>query len=355
MTDPRERAAHRAALDHVLTLIVGQPWSDMLVLRGSRLLRAWAGDLAREPADLDFVVLPDLSVPIDPLDPQPYVPALRTVQQWPEFADGAGRYEIWTDGDEEFRTNGARAVVPPEGLRWNLEPDRPPFGSDLRSDLTEQVRQHSHAPSGVVLDPDNIDFNSTWAYSGYSFGGDGPGGIRLIIPWSSPGVGSGQVQVDFALDERLPQPPAWTRIPLATDATRQLVVQAATRELSLAWKLLWLHTDSVTADGARPKDLYDAVILAEDVRTRLSPTLLRRVLSQASATGAPASGADLEISPPADADWSAFAAGIPGAEGSARDWLNRLISALAPMTATRPATDAPPTSGEGCGSSDPER
>jgi len=52
MTDDRERAAHRAALDHVLTLVVGQPWSDMLVLRGSRLLRAWAGDLAREPADL---------------------------------------------------------------------------------------------------------------------------------------------------------------------------------------------------------------------------------------------------------------------------------------------------------------
>jgi hypothetical protein len=61
----------------------------MLVLRGSRLLRAWAGDLAREPAGLDFVVLPDLSVPVDPLSPLPYVPGLDVVQQWPEFADGA--------------------------------------------------------------------------------------------------------------------------------------------------------------------------------------------------------------------------------------------------------------------------
>lgn len=46
------------------------------------------------PADLDFVVLPALPVPIDPLDPHPYVPGFGIVQQWPEFADGAGHYEI---------------------------------------------------------------------------------------------------------------------------------------------------------------------------------------------------------------------------------------------------------------------
>jgi hypothetical protein len=333
VTDPRERAAHRAALDHMLGLIIALPWSDTLVLRGSRLMRAWAGDLAREPADLDFVVLPDLSVPIDPLDPHPYVPGFDIVQQWPEFADGAGRYEIWKDEDEEFCTRGIRAVVPPEGLRWDLEPDYPEYVSHYRYDLAEQVQRWPGAPSGVVLDPDRVRTDDTWAYS---YSADGPGGIRVIVPWSAPGLAGGQVQVDFALDERLPEPPAWTRVPLAHDATRQLLVQAATRELSLAWKLLWLHTDSAADDGPRPKDLYDAVILAEDNRTQLSPRLLRRVMCQGATTaGAPASKASTEISPPTRANWSAFVAGNPRTGGSARDWLNRLTSALASMKPAR--------------------
>jgi hypothetical protein len=332
VSDPRERAAHRAALDHMLSLIITLPWSDTLVLRGSRLMCAWAGDLAREPADLDFVVLPDLSVPIERLDPHPYVSGFDIVQQWPEFAGGAGRYEFWKDGEEEFHTGGIRAIVPPEGLRWDLEPDHSGFVSPYHHDLVEQVRRSPNATSDVALDPDRVRTDNTWTYS---YSDDGSGGIRVIVPWSGPGLAGGQVQVDFALDERLPEPPAWTRIPLAHDVTRQLLVQAATRELSLAWKLLWLHTDSATSDGPRPKDLYDAVILAEDNRTALSPRLLRRVMCQRPATaGAPAGKAGLEVSPPTPAHWSAFVAGNPGTTGSARDWLNRLTSALASMTST---------------------
>ncbi len=333
MTASRERAAHRAALDHMLDLIIALPWSDTLVLRGSRLMRAWAGDLAREPADLDFVVLPGLSVPIDPLDPHPYAPGFDVVQQWPEFADGAGRYEIWNDGDEEFCTRGTRVVVPPEGLRWDLEPDCSEFVSHYRVDLAEQVRRWPDATSGVVLDPDHARTDGTWMYS---YSDDGPGGIRVIVPWNAPGLAGGQVQVDFALDERLPEPPAWTRIPLTHDATRQLLVQAATPELSLAWKLLWLRTDSATGEGPRSKDLYDAVILAEDNRTHLSPRLLRRVMGQGARTArVPAGKASIEISPPTREDWSAFVADNPGTGGSARDWLNRLTSALASMESAR--------------------
>jgi Nucleotidyl transferase AbiEii toxin, Type IV TA system len=325
MTSP----AHRAALDHVLDLILALPWSDTLVLRGSRLMRVWAGDLAREPADLDFVVLPDLSVPIDPLDPYPHVPGFDIVQQWPESADGAGRYEIWKDGDDEFDTRGTRAVVPPEGLRWDLEPDYSGFVSRYRYDLVEQVRRWPGATSGVILDPDGVCTDDTWTYS---YGDDAPGGIRVIVPWRAPGPTGGRVQVDFALDERLPEPPVWTRIPLAHDTARQLLVQAATPELSLAWKLRWLHSDSAAGDGPRPKDLYDAVILAEDNRIRLSPRLLRRVMGQDAATaGAPSGEAGIGISPPSRANWSAFVADNPGTSGSAGDWLNRLASALAPM------------------------
>jgi hypothetical protein len=332
VTSPGERA-RRAALDHLLGLIITLPHSDMLVLRGSRLLRAWAGDRAREPVDLDFVVLPVLAVPVDPLDPHPYVPALDVVQQWPEFAAGAGHSEIWTGGDDEFCTRGTRAIIPPEGLRWDLEPDRPGFVSGFLDDLQDQVRREPGAASGVMLSPDGMRSDGTWVYS---YADDGSGGIRVIVPWSAPGLPGGQVQADFALGERLPEPPAWTRIPLWPDGTGEIVVQAATPELSLAWKLLWLHADSAAGDGPRPKDLYDAVILAEDNRTRLSPRLLRRVMSQGATTaGARAGEAGAGIMPPAEAAWSAFAADNPAASGSTSDWLNRLASALAPVKTVR--------------------
>ncbi|WP_422929100.1 nucleotidyl transferase AbiEii/AbiGii toxin family protein [Singulisphaera sp. PoT] len=41
--------------DHVLRLIAESELGDHLILRGSRLLKAWLGDHAREPGDLDWV------------------------------------------------------------------------------------------------------------------------------------------------------------------------------------------------------------------------------------------------------------------------------------------------------------
>lgn len=49
---------HRSAIDHILTLVGGSPLADVLVLRGSVTMLAWAGPLAREPGDLDWVVRP---------------------------------------------------------------------------------------------------------------------------------------------------------------------------------------------------------------------------------------------------------------------------------------------------------
>ena len=51
-------AARRAAMAHVLAVVADLPWAEHLVLRGSVVLRAWLGDAAREPGDLDFVVTP---------------------------------------------------------------------------------------------------------------------------------------------------------------------------------------------------------------------------------------------------------------------------------------------------------
>ncbi|KOV67905.1 nucleotidyl transferase AbiEii/AbiGii toxin family protein [Streptomyces sp. MMG1121] len=50
--------ARRQALYLVLAAIAGSPWADALVLRGSVLMSVWFGEAAREPGDLDFVVVP---------------------------------------------------------------------------------------------------------------------------------------------------------------------------------------------------------------------------------------------------------------------------------------------------------
>lgn len=68
--DPAEgarwSAARRAAMAHVLAVLAASPWAGNLVLRGSVALRAWLGEVAREPGDLDFVVVPKTFAPDGP-------------------------------------------------------------------------------------------------------------------------------------------------------------------------------------------------------------------------------------------------------------------------------------------------
>ncbi len=51
--------ARRAAMDAVLLAVAESEWRDSLVLRGSVLLAERFGQEAREPGDLDFVVVPE--------------------------------------------------------------------------------------------------------------------------------------------------------------------------------------------------------------------------------------------------------------------------------------------------------
>ncbi|MFE0464983.1 nucleotidyl transferase AbiEii/AbiGii toxin family protein [Kitasatospora sp. NPDC058965] len=104
--------ARREALNTVLSAVAESGWAEHLMLRGSILLRAWFGDAAREPGDLDFVVRPADWELEDP----------RTEQLLGEIAAGAERLsggvrlhadqavadEIWTYS----RVPGRRLVVP---------------------------------------------------------------------------------------------------------------------------------------------------------------------------------------------------------------------------------------------------
>ncbi|WP_371495357.1 hypothetical protein OG871_07855 [Kitasatospora sp. NBC_00374] len=122
--------------------------------------------------------------------------------------------------------------------------------------------------------------------------------------------------------------PVLTAIPRA-DGRRPTVVRTASRELSLAWKRLWLHGDRAAGGRSRGKDLYDAVLLAESPRTWLPERLLRSVLR--SAPGAEAGGWEPSAVRRWDVEWEGFRAQYPRVRGSAADWTGRPARALEPM------------------------
>ncbi|MEV6285286.1 nucleotidyl transferase AbiEii/AbiGii toxin family protein [Kribbella sp. NPDC051770] len=132
----RWRTTRQEVIDHLLGLIATSQWADHLVLRGSVTLRAWFGDEAREPGDLDFVVVPQSISADDPrlLDD---VIALVAADPGPGLkADEVARDEIWTYD----RVPGRRLVFPYAGdgtiqldFVFNEElpilPERLPIGS----------------------------------------------------------------------------------------------------------------------------------------------------------------------------------------------------------------------------------
>lgn len=121
-------AARRHALDLALAAVAGSEWAEHLVLRGSMLLKAWFGEAAREPGDLDFVVVPHTwqldDVRTDPLldGIARAAEALSCEAGSPVRIDAAGAVsdEIWTYD----RVPGRRLVLP-----WTAASDGVPPGT----------------------------------------------------------------------------------------------------------------------------------------------------------------------------------------------------------------------------------
>ncbi len=189
------RAARRRVLGHVLAAVAESRWSAHLALRGSVLLRAAFGSAAREPGDLDFVVVPHT------------------------FAcDGAD----------------ARAML-----------------ADI-AHAAERVSLRSPHPR-VLIDAAGAVTDDLWSY------GASPG-VRIALPWRSDDGPGGEVGLDFAFNERIPVPPE--SVAVTVPDTGAVSLLAATPEQSLAWKTMWLLDDPYI----EPKDLHDALLLAEHVR-----------------------------------------------------------------------------------------
>lgn len=239
----RWQDARRAAMRHLLTVLAASRWANHLVLRGSVTMEAWVGSAAREPGDLDFVIVPPT-----------------VTSDSPEAA------ELFA---------GVTAAL----------------------DVTP----------GAGLQPERAAQSAIWTY-------ERADGRRIAIPFSTPGLPDGTVQVDVVFGEHLPVPPE----PLTVLG---VPVQAATAGLSLAWKLQWLATDGYP----QGKDLYDAVLLAEHTTADLA---LARELMR------PEMGAEADDFTAAtvltwtDVDWPNFTEACPAVEGTLTDWLERLARAL---------------------------
>ncbi|MEV6653847.1 nucleotidyl transferase AbiEii/AbiGii toxin family protein [Streptomyces sp. NPDC051219] len=176
---------------------------------------------------------------------------------------------------------------------------------------TAAQRTAERLGTGLSVSASGAVSEDIWAY-------DRVPGRRMVLPWSAPGLPAGQVQLDFVFNERLPLDPGPTEVAGA-------VLLAATPELSLAWKVMWLVSDM----HPQGKDLYDAVLLAE--RYPLRYQLLDEVFRLVEADpypGRPVEAGDVEEIG-RYVEWEHFRTEYPHVPGDGQDYAARLVAALA--------------------------
>ncbi|MFK0224374.1 nucleotidyl transferase AbiEii/AbiGii toxin family protein [Streptomyces sp. NPDC090303] len=209
-------------------------------------------------------------------------------------------------------------VVVPE--TWRIEEPRTRAMLDGIAEAAQRVAEESGT---------DLSIPAAGAVSEYIWTYERVPGHRLVLPWQAPGLPGGQVQLDFVFHERLPTPPRATEV-----AGVRLL--AADRELSLAWKLLWISCDMYP----QAKDLYDAVLLAEG--GALPRELLETVLREADEwPGLPDEPLNLGMFEEAvqQVDWTGFDDAHPDTPAARQDLATRLLTALAPVLAP-PADEA---------------
>jgi len=208
------------------------------------------------------------------------------------------------------------AARDPGDIDWVFQPPSVGINDDTAFELFETILWAlTEAPhiGDIVIDTDQAAVEDIWTY-------ERAAGRRVLLPWDAPGLPRGYVQMDIVFSEEIFDAPIEVQIP--TGDVTFVPVHAASKELSLAWKIMWLESDSYP----QGKDLYDAVLLAE--RTYLPPALIKRVFDSVEWTWEP------KLNPESildwDVDWNNFRNEYPWVRGDVKDWKERLIEALAP-------------------------
>ncbi|GGU39011.1 nucleotidyl transferase AbiEii/AbiGii toxin family protein [Lentzea flava] len=136
------------------------------------------------------------------------------------------------------------AAREPGDIDFVVTPRSIAFGGEEADELIDGITSKVVRNPGPVLLPGPFDTEPIWTYERVP-------GQRVLFPFEVEGLPHGAIQVDLVFDEELPIAPEPLRIAGTT-------LFAANQELSLAWKLQWLMTDSYP----QAKDLYDAALLA---------------------------------------------------------------------------------------------
>lgn len=197
-----------------------------------------------------------------------------------------------------------------------LTPQQPAAEGLLRG--IEQAWRSQPSRGEIRFDVRAMGRTEIWTYT------DAPG-VRLFVPWQTGDLPIGVLMMDFVFQQPLRLPPENWSLDLDGEA---IAVHCASMEESLAWKILWLVSDS----QPQAKDLYDAVMLAE--RTHLRGEVLYETLRFGDELRCWVShrnyfSEQLKVC----ADWDVFAARHPPAAGTLAQWRERLETALAPTLA----------------------
>lgn len=266
VTALRWHTARRTVMDSLLKRIAESSIRENCVLRGSRLMAAWFPSEAREPGDLDWVIVP------------------RSIQ----FNDRSA-YQIMAEIPQMIEQDPVLNTIP-------CVIEEAPMIGEIQI-LTSEIRS-----------------DEIWSY-------ERTPGVRIVVPWRAAGIPPGSIQMDFAFGERLLQPPVNESISLFDGATASLNV--VTPEQSLLWKAQWLLTDM----SPQGKDLYDAILLAEHVTMPLE--LLKVAVGHADpwwTEKIPTLKEFQELS----VEWEDFVNEYSWIEGTEADWIARLVRALRP-------------------------
>lgn len=200
-----------------------------------------------------------------------------------------------------------RAAREPGDLDFVITPPTVTSDSADAHELFSGITAALATTPGAGLQPDQATQSAIWTY-------ERADGRRIVIPFSTPGLPDGSVQVDIVFGENLPMAPE----PLTVLG---VPVTAVTAGLSLAWKLQWLATDMYP----QGKDLYDAVLLAE--HTTVDLALVRDLIRPELGDEADRFTA-VTVLGWTDIDWRNLTDAYPTIDGTVTDWLRRLALAL---------------------------
>ncbi|MDB5338803.1 MAG: hypothetical protein JWN70_4422 [Planctomycetaceae bacterium] len=205
----------------------------------------------------------------------------------------------------------------PKDLDWVIRPVQPSWLSlsdwGVFKGLTALILQRRQLP-GSEIRIESIVNDEIWAY-------DRVPGRRMVLTWQAEDLPLGTSQMDFSLNDQMWHAPVETTLTLPEG--RSTTVWIASPELSLAWKLLWLGTDTYP----QGKDLYDATLLAEHYKL---PSDLVLLTMKAVIDGNGRWEFTEEHLDDWFFQWEDFKKDYPGIQGTEEEWLKRLLVAIKP-------------------------